>query len=147
MAQSAIDYAKAALELDSSVLDFGEVEDLIKTNPELFDMLCDPGVGPEEKHEAIDKILQDSVKDFLKLFIAETEKVLCAELIYCTAPSEKQIEAIKARLADMYNKQEVELTLKEDKTLIGGFQLRVAGSEFDYSIKGRLDGISRKLCI
>ena len=147
MAQSAIDYAKAALELDSSILDFGEVEDLIKTNPELFDMLCDPAVTPEVKHEAIDKILQDSVKDFLKLFIAETEKTLQAELIYCTAPSEEQAEAIKARLAAMYNKQEVELTLKEDKTLIGGFQLRVAGSEFDYSIKGRLDGISRKLCI
>ena len=147
MAQSAIDYAKAALELDSSILDFGEVEDLIKTNPALFDMLCDPAVGPEAKHEAIEKILQDSVKDFLKLFIAETEKTLRAELIYCTAPSQEQIAAIKAKLSDMYNKQEVELTLKEDKSLIGGFQLRVAGSEFDYSIKGRLDGISRKLCI
>ena len=42
MAQSAIDYARSALELDSSALDFGEVEDLINANPELFDMLCDP---------------------------------------------------------------------------------------------------------
>ena len=146
MAQSVIDYAKAAFELDSSVLEFGEVEDLIKANPELFDMLCDPGTAPEEKQEAIDRIFKDSVKDFLKLFLAETEKTLHAELVYCTAPSDKQLEAIKQKLLKMYNKQDVELTLTEDKSLIGGFLLRAAGSEFDYSIRSRLNGISRKLC-
>ncbi|MGN0164267.1 MAG: FoF1 ATP synthase subunit delta [Candidatus Ornithomonoglobus sp.] len=146
MAQSAIDYARAAFELDSAALEFGEVEDLIKANPELFDMLCDPGIDTEEKREAIDRIFQDSVKEFLKLFLAETEKTLHAELVYCTAPSEEQLEAIKRKLLKLYNKQEVELTLTEDKSLIGGFLLRAAGSEFDYSIKSRLDGMSRKLC-
>ncbi|MGN1116090.1 MAG: FoF1 ATP synthase subunit delta [Candidatus Ornithomonoglobus sp.] len=146
MAQSAIDYAKAAFELDSTALEFGEVEDLIKANPELFDMLCDPGIDQEKKREAIDRIFQDSVKEFLKLFLAETEKTLHAELVYCTAPSDKQLEAIKQKLLKLYNKQEVELTLTEDKSLIGGFLLRAEGSEFDYSIRSRLDGMSRKLC-
>lgn len=146
MAQSAIDYAKAAFELDSSALDFGEVEDLIKTNPELFDMLCDPSVDADAKHEAIDTILQESAKDFLKLFIAETEKTLHAELIYCTPPTEEQIEGIKRKLMKLYGKQDIELTMSEDKSLIGGFLLRAAGSEFDYSIRNRLDGMRRKLC-
>jgi F-type H+-transporting ATPase subunit delta len=146
MAQSAIDYAKAALELDSSVLELDEAIDLIKSNPELFDMLCDPKVSEDEKREAIDRIFKDSVKDFLGLFLAETEKTLHAELIYCTAPSEEQIQGIKNKLMKMYNKQDVELTLTEDKSLIGGFILRAAGGEFDYSIKSRLDGIGRKLC-
>ncbi len=146
MAQSVIDYAKAAFELDSSALEFGEVEDLIKANPELFDMLCDPEISAEEKQGAIDRILQDSAKDFLKLFLAETEKTLHAELVYCTAPSKAQLEAIKNKLLKMYNKQEIELTLTEDRSLIGGFLLRAAGSELDYSIRSRLDGMGRRLC-
>ena len=146
MAQSAIDYARSALELDSSALDFGEVEDLINANPELFDMLCDPSVTAETKHDAIDKVLQESVKDFLRLFIAETEKALRCELIYCTPPDDAQIEAIKAKLMRLYDKPEVDIKMIEDKSLIGGFLLRVGDIEYDYSLKSRRDGISRKLC-
>lgn len=146
MAQSAIDYAKAALRLDSSDLEFGEVCSLIKANPEMFDMLCDPSVDPESKRDAIDEVLQESVKDFLKLFLAETEKTLHAELIYCTAPTDAQLEAIKRKLTRLYGREDVELTLTEDRSLIGGFRLLAGGEEFDYSVKSRLDGMSRRLC-
>lgn len=146
MTQSVIDYAMSAFELDNSELDLSEVEDLLKDNPELFEMLCDPAVSEEDKHAAIDKVFQDSVRDFLKLFVAETEKTLHAELIYCDAPSEAQLEAIKNKLMKLYDKPEVELTLTEDKSIIGGFLLRACGRELDYSIKSRLEDIGRRLC-
>ena len=52
---------------------------------------------------------------------------------------------MKAYLANKYGKQTVELSMVEDKSLIGGFVLRVGDKEEDYSMKGRLDRLEKRL--
>lgn len=37
------------------------------------------------------------------------------------------------------------MELKEDKSLVGGFILRVEDQEFDYSLKGRINALQQKL--
>ena len=75
----------------------------------------------------------------------EKNGILCAEMSYVTAPDEAQAARIKAYLANKYGKQTVELSMVEDKSLIGGFVLRVGDKEEDYSMKGRLNRLAKRL--
>ena len=75
----------------------------------------------------------------------ENSGILCAEMSYVMEPDAKQVEQMKAYLANKYGKQTVELSLVEDKSLIGGFVLRVGDKEEDYSMKGRLDRLEKRL--
>ena len=52
---------------------------------------------------------------------------------------------MKAYLAKKYQKDKVALALEKKPELIGGFVLRVGGIEEDYSMKGRLNRLERRL--
>ena len=77
----------------------------------------------------------------------KTGEALRASLLYVTAPDESQL----ARIKEFISKKcavpvdTVELELVEDKTLIGGFVLRIGTHEYDWSTKNKLDKMSRKL--
>jgi len=71
----------------------------------------------------------------------ETNKTLRAELIYVTAPDEKQLEGIRGFVAkesgtDIEN---IVIDLTEDASLKSGFILRVGAKEYDWSAKGRVE--------
>ena len=44
-----------------------------------------------------------------------------------------------------FGAQEVILTLREDKSLIGGFILSAGDKEFDWSLRGRYNNLRQKL--
>lgn len=77
----------------------------------------------------------------------KTGEALRASLLYVTPPDESQL----ARIKEFISKKcavpvdTVELELVEDKTLIGGFVLRIGTHEYDWSTKNKLDKMSRKL--
>lgn len=77
--------------------------------------------------------------------IRNDKKVLHATLIYVTPPDENQINKFKEFIKKKYRADEVTFTTKEDKDLIGGFILRVGMKEYDWSIKKRLDDLSKQL--
>ena len=75
----------------------------------------------------------------------EQKHILNAALYYVVLPSETQLEGIKAFLRKQYGTEDVELKFIEDKSLVGGFVLRIKDQEFDYSLKGRINALQQKL--
>ena len=69
----------------------------------------------------------DEVKDHLE-----------ATLLYVTKPDEKRLQGIEDFIRNKYGVSEVELRMKEDRSLKGGFILRVENEEYDWSNRGRL---------
>ncbi|MCC8074913.1 MAG: F0F1 ATP synthase subunit delta [Clostridiales bacterium] len=61
----------------------------------------------------------------------QTKGTLQAVLSYVTAPSPQQLEGIRAFLQKKYACQDVELTLREDKSLVSGFTLQAGADEYD----------------
>ena len=61
-----------------------------------------------------------------------------AELIYVTAPSEKQLADIRNFLRKKTGVSNVDLVLTEDKSIGGGFILKCGSREYDWSTAGRI---------
>lgn len=164
MTQTAINYARAVYELNIPEQDIYEAGELISENSELFEVLCSPVIAKTAKHNIIDKIFPGSVRSFLKVLcdhgaarqlpeivdcykalIAEKNKIMSAELVYVDMPTQAQLDEIRRRLMQKYDKETVNITLTEDRSIIGGFIIRCNDEEIDYSIKGRIGKLSQKL--
>ena len=76
---------------------------------------------------------------------AEKNDVLQAKLDYVLEPTDDEVAQMKAYLAGKYHKDKVELALEKKPELIGGLVLRVGDIEEDYSMKGRLNRLERRL--
>ena len=156
MTQTASNYGTVLFEL-------GVKKEIFSLTEELPKMLQSPIVSKDAKHRLIEDIFPEEIRNFLKvvsdhqemdlmddIFVAykktydENHGILCAEMSYVMEPDAKQVEQMKAYLANKYGKQTVELSMVEDKSLIGGFVLRVGDKE-DYSMKGRLDRLEKRL--
>ena len=141
-----------------------KTKEIFSLTEELPKMLQSPIVSKDAKHRLIEDIFPEEIRNFLKvvsdhqemdlmddIFVAykkaydENHGILCAEMSYVMEPDAKQVEQMKAYLANKYGKQMVELSMVEDKSLIGGFVLRVGDKEEDYSMKGRLDRLEKRL--
>ena len=70
---------------------------------------------------------------------------LSAEIIYVVPPTEEQLAKIKSFLQDKYRTEDLTVSLKEDKNLLGGFVIRIGSDEYDWSMSGRLQQIGRKM--
>lgn len=164
MTQTAINYAKALFELNIPEPDLKETDVILRDNAELLEVLCNPAVKANAKHNIIDKIFPKSTVNYLKLLsdngsvplvfeIFEHYKALAAgavgrmeaELIFCDEPSEEQLRGIREKLLKRYGKKEIDLKLTRDKSILGGFIIKVGGEEIDYSIRGRIEGLSQRL--
>ena len=58
--------------------------------------------------------------------------------------TEAQAEALKQKLEKLSGKK-ISLSLKTNPSLLGGVRVELEGKELDGTVKGRLDGLSRKL--
>lgn len=64
---------------------------------------------------------------------------------FITRPAEEQENKMKEFLRSQFSAREVELTLTEDKSLVGGFVLRAGDREYDWSLIGRYKKLKQKL--
>ena len=71
--------------------------------------------------------------------------VLEASLEYAEPVSEKSVSGIKEMLVKKYGVKSVELSLVENRDLIGGFRLYVNDKVYDKSVLGALDRMRRTL--
>lgn len=164
MTQTAINYAKAILELGINRQDLTEAKEIFEGTPELMEALINPAVNVSSKRAIIDRVFPKAVRNLIKLLcdngsvalfyeiceaFADLEvkaaDELNAELIYVSAPTEAQLKGIKEKLLRDYGKKEVVLTLTEDKSLISGFIIKVGDEEIDHSVKGHIQELSQKL--
>ena len=75
----------------------------------------------------------------------EQEGILDAVLTYTIKPDPTTTNRIREVLKTKYQKQDVNLTMQEDPTLLGGFIINANGEELDYSMRGRLKQLQQKL--
>ncbi|MBQ7556954.1 MAG: F0F1 ATP synthase subunit alpha [Lachnospiraceae bacterium] len=73
------------------------------------------------------------------------ENTVSARLIYVTPPTEIQKQRIIDFIKEKYNADSVELTLKEDLSIGGGFMLYAGDVFYDWSLKGRSEQLREKL--
>ncbi len=138
--------------------------DILDALPQLRAELADPAAPLEGRHHVIDKVFPKEVRGVFKLLCDEEQfeavsdvadafyaqqgekhGALPVTITYVTAPDEAQIARFREYLSQKYPGRELELTLREDKSLLGGFILRAGSDEFDWSMKGRLGALRNHL--
>ena len=165
MTQAAIDYATSLRKTETPKELLQQVKDVLEAVPQVRSEFEDPTVSIEKKHLVIDRIFPKEIRDFLKILCDNMDfglfDEICtaydelgrkpeakenqAQLIYVTAPTDEQLEGIKAFLAKEFHNPDMELTLKEDKSIKSGFVLRVGTREFDWSEKGRIEQLENRI--
>ena len=165
MTQAAIDYATSLRKTETPKELLQQVKDVLEAVPQLRSEFEDQTVSIEKKHLIIDRIFPKEIRDFLKILCDNMDfglfDEICtaydelgrkpeakenqAQLIYVTAPTDEQLEGIKAFLAKEFHNPDMELTLKEDKSIKSGFVLRVGTREFDWSEKGRIEQLENRI--
>ena len=141
-----------------------EANDKLHENEELLSALENPTITKKEKENVVEKLFPDDIKSFLKVVCdnddiacfdeaveyydelkRKTDKIIKAEFDYVTMPKDEQLERIKQYLMKQYQADKVELTLKEEKDLIGGFVLKVGDHVYDNSLSGKMRKLQQKL--
>ena len=165
MTQAAIDYATSLRKTETPKELLQQVKDVLEAVPQVRSEFEDPTVSIEKKHLIIDRVFPKEIRDFLKILCDNMDfglfDEICtaydelgrkpeakenqAQLIYVTAPTDEQLEGIKTFLAKEFHNPDMELTLKEDKSIKSGFVLRVGTREFDWSEKGRIEQLENRI--
>ena len=165
MTQAAIDYATSLRKTETPKELLQQVKDVLEAVPQVRSEFEDPTVSIEKKHLIIDRVFPKEIRDFLKILCDNMDfglfDEICtaydelgrkpeakenqAQLIYVTAPTDEQLEGIKAFLAKEFHNPDMKLTLKEDKSIKSGFVLRVGTREFDWSEKGRIEQLENRI--
>lgn len=164
MTQTAINYGKVLYQLGASKESVLETQRLLEEVPELLEVLENPIISFSQKQRVINRIFSKEIQNFLcvvckykhaqlleEIFQAyqqyynEQKNILSATLYYVTPPKAEQLEGIKNFLKKQYHTQAVDLELKEDKSLVGGFIIRTKDQEYDNSLKGSIHALQQKL--
>lgn len=140
---------------------------LLRENPDYVHLLSEPSIPGKERTDLIEAAFGNQAERYLVNFL----KLLCERnllrefggccdeytrryncdngIAEATAASavpmtEAQAEALKQKLEKLSGKK-ISLRLKTDPSLLGGVRVELEGKELDGTVKGRLDGLSRKL--
>ena len=164
MKRISMTYGQVLFELGMKKESLQKAQDMLHENKELLRALENPMITKKEKENVVDKLFSDDLKSFLKIVCdnddidcfdeaveyydelkRKTDKIIKAEFDYVTMPKDEQLERIKQYLMKQYQADEVDLTLKEDKDLIGGFMLKVGAHVYDNSLSGKMRKLQQKL--
>lgn len=167
------EYAKALFELaeednitDAILESLTVVKKIAAENPDYIKLLNTPAVSRAEKLALLDEAFGNSEEillNFLKILTEKHSAHLVAEcadefmhlynesrnietaVVITTQPlSDAQSDALRVKLEKITSKTVV-IRNEIDPKLIGGITLRVAGKQYDGSIKARLDAFQNSL--
>lgn len=122
--------------------------------PELKDALENPFVSKAAKRRVIDQLFPEAIKNFVKVMSDNGDIAFAGDIFdaydallrkranacravftYMTQPDDEQIEKLKTVICRQYHKSSVELAMKEDSSIIGGFILAVDDYVLDKSLR------------
>ena len=157
-------YIKMLLSSQISVASLEDALRLVQSSDELLEALNNPNYSADEKQQVINDLFSPSVREFMGALSAECQ---CADLkdiisayiveldrqnniihatVSCTTePDEKQLDGIKAFVCKEMNCSSVEVDVKKDASLIGGFVIAVEGKEYDFSLKKKMQSIKAQI--
>ena len=166
MTQTVIDYAKEMKRLSVSPEDVKQTVELLEALPQVKVDFENPTVELEKKIHLIEMIFPKQIRDFLELlcdhhdfnlfseiveaYHEELRKVennpnLAVQISYVVPPTDDQLNKMKEFLKEKCHVDALDVTLKEDKNLLGGFIIRAGNEEYDWSMRGRLQQIERSM--
>lgn len=169
MTQTTRNYGRVLYDLGVPKEAVAKVREIVDGCEELAEALSSPAVPVKSKLNIIDKVFQGEdipkifvnflkqvcenhrMKDILDIldsytvFYNEDNGIVAAEFYYVTMPDERQTANIKKYLCREYHAKEAEIIFKKDESLKGGFLINVNNTEFDYSMRGRLNHLKQKL--
>ncbi len=164
MTELVLEFAKKLGKINVSEQEIIACRTVFDRNPEIMDFLCNPTVRPAEKKASIERLFdghiakfvcdlcdKNMVKDILEIFNQYHKltrvKSDCIEatLTFATKPDSEQIEAIKALIHNDFNVDNIDLTLVEDKSIVGGCILKVGDKVYDRSVLGAVTELKNKL--
>ena len=166
MTQTVIDYAKEMKRLSVSPEDVKQTVELLEALPQVKVDFENPTVELEKKIHLIEMIFPKQIRDFLELLCDHHDFNLFAEIVeayneelhkvennpnlavqisYVVPPTEDQLNKMKEFLKEKCHADALDVTLKEDKNLLGGFIIRAGNEEYDWSMRGRLQQIERTM--
>ena len=166
MTQTVIDYAKEMKRLSVSPEDVKQTVELLEALPQVKVDFENPTVELEKKIHLIEMIFPKQIRDFLELlcdhhdfnlfseiveaYHEELRKVennpnLAVKISYVVPPTDDQLNKMKEFLKEKCHADALDVTLKEDKNLLGGFIIRAGNEEYDWSMRGRLQQIERSM--
>jgi F-type H+-transporting ATPase subunit alpha len=139
-------------------------DDIFQGIPQVRVDFENPAVPIAAKHNVIDKVFPEPIRDFLKILCDNEEAVHWDDIVsayvhndpsknhrekvllsYVTAPTQEQIDGFMAFLEKEYHWRDEVITMLEDPSLGSGFVLQVGSDVYDWSAKGRTLQLQEKL--
>ncbi|RGZ01171.1 ATP synthase F1 subunit delta [Clostridium sp. AM58-1XD] len=164
MTQMAVNYGKVLCETGVRPEEVRQALTIMKAAPVLRTILSHPEIPLINKERAVEKIFPQTLQNFFKvlcrncdmemadeIFEAYREQyneehgILTAEISYVALPDESQIKRIREWLCRRFQASDVELDMRQDQALVGGFVIRIGDQEIDWSLKGRIEQLQYKL--
>lgn len=164
MTQTAINYARALQAAGVTSKQLAPVVSAFSGCTQLMQALSSPVVPEREKQAAADALFQGECANLVKLMcengcisqislVAQALQALekksrgVAEIIItCITPPDKdQCERIKKFICKKHGFQEARVEIRQDPSLLGGFQIRCGDIVYDRSLKSRLNALKQNL--
>ena len=165
MTQEALNYASDLRKTDIPKEMLTQVKEILEAVPQVRVDFENPAVAVEKKHLVIERVFPKEIRNFMKILCDNNDFALFdeivtaydeldkepesgekkAELTYVTAPDEEQLAGIRKFLNKEFGSEDMEIEMKEDKSLRSGFILRVGTKEYDWSEQGRIDQLKNKM--
>ena len=155
-------YARALFSSDIQVDAAEEGFKIVLGSPELLDVLQNPSVLAAEKKACLSRIFDGNFKNFMFLV---TDNGLCnkisdifeiymrlksesgsskvIELIAAKTPESAELDKVKTSVNLVYGIENPDIKITINPELLRGFILKVDDKEIDYSLKGRIDKLSK----
>lgn len=164
-AKALLSYAIEQNELKTVAAEMSLIADTCATSRDLVILLKSPVVQPSKKRAILDKVFAGNIGtitlNFLKLITQkkredhlpeianafqavyrEHQGIVTAEIITAAPLTEEGKKKAFDFITSLYDK--IELTEKVDKSLIGGFIIRVGDKQYDESVVRKLNNLKRE---
>ncbi|MFH0791503.1 MAG: ATP synthase F1 subunit delta [Candidatus Omnitrophota bacterium] len=167
-AEAFMGFAKKTIGFEKANQDFKALKDIMRENPEFYELLCRLEVSYTEKCDFIDKVLETDfsveLRQFLKLLlekkridkihgIADYIRIAYAHpgetdvLLKTSFPLDLDlIKKIEDKLREKLN-QKFRFYIDLDGSLLGGVQIVIGNTVLDGSIRRRLEELKEKLSL
>lgn len=164
MTQTELNYAVVLYELPIEKEQIMSARECFKNVPMLKEILANPTLENRKKGAVIERVFPKEMHAFLKkvsehgrmgqienifdaydIYEEQQNSVKSVKLFYVTEPSEEQKAGFEDFIKKEYGCRQVKLQLIEDRSLLGGFLLRVGSIEYDYSLMGKIKSLRQQI--
>ena len=161
---AAVSYAAVLLDLDVAPEMVAEAEQTFRTYPQLTDVLSNPTISEAEKFAVIDRLFPQPLQRYLHVVCRnermdsileifseyrsmERQRRHCAHAVleYVTPLTDAQLSAMKKMVCAKTGDPEVQLELRQNPALLGGFLLQIGDDTYDRSVRRTIRDLQKSL--